>query len=51
MVEIGRVPWKHFDADAIKRLLADTEQATELLGKAKAELRSHGVDLSSDFSS
>lgn len=51
MEEIARVPWKHFDADAIKRLLADAEQARELLGKAKAELRSHGVDLSGDFSS
>jgi hypothetical protein len=37
------VPWKHFDAEAIKRLLGDIEKAGKELAEVESGLRKLGI--------
>jgi len=43
METIATVPWKHFDAEAIKRLLRDIQQTSEELSEAESGLRALGI--------
>jgi hypothetical protein len=48
MEEIETIPWKHFDAEAIKALLGDLQRARQEFEDKNKFLRSQGIELSSD---
>ena len=42
---IARVPWKHFDSEAIKRLCGDIQETKESLESVREQLRASGISL------
>ena len=43
MEPIATVPWRHFEAEAIKRLVGDIQQTSEELSEAERGLRALGI--------
>lgn len=43
--DIDAVPWEHFDAEKLKRLLADIQETRVALEQKSQALKAHGLDL------